>query len=1160
MKNRLQFHDLAIKLMRITLFQLLMCIVFINVSFGGKTEAQDILNKNITLNLEDQPVKVVLDHLEKLSEAQFLYSSSLIQVNRKVNINVNKKPLSEVLNTLLRPLHLNYKLSGKQIILNRIEDKVDVVSPKEQKVSGVVTDDKGEVLPGVNVIIKGTTQGTVTDVKGQFGIDVQSNDAVLILSFVGYEKKEVLVGNETNLTITLQASVNAMDELVVIGYGTQTKASLTSAVSTVNAREMTNIPASNLSNILAGRASGVYVQSATGVPGQSSTVRIRSASSWNAAPPLFVIDGVIRDQSAFDALDPNQIESLSILKDASSTAIYGSRASNGVLLVTTKIGKSGKTQVQLTSAVVVNSRPAKQFQYMPLLKSVDIINNMYAPQVKFNDYDKQWIAKNNPDGKIYLNEVYQNPFSQKHSLNISGGSDDVTYFIAGNYYDEKGFLPNVKSNRYDIRGKVLAKLNKDLSVGLNLDFNNFGRRTIYGAIVSSPDMSGFYEKLFYLGGGTAPAYIDGKPVDPSWLGGNPIEVMRNGGYAKSNNQQIDALLTAEYKVPFVKGLTFKMLYSNNTVNSFTKTFAQKHTLYKFKADPNSVAGVLTNEVTGTVDSGSPAVSFVDNSNGKTTSYQLNGMITYDKQFGEHSINVLAGYEQAEGFKTYSSIYKQNFPYYTTDQFAFTSPAAGDTKATGYEMNLPSRMSYIGRLNYDFAGKYLASFSVREDGSSNFAPSKRWGLFPSASGAWVISRESFFEKLDGKSIVDLLKLRLSYGTTGNDPSFNYLWKELYNASTASFAVGDPVGNSSILAYNGISNPNYTWETSKAFNLGVDFSFLRHWNFTAEYWTKNTYNILGKRLLNLPIEFGANYPPENYGKMKAKGFEIELSYKRAKLFKGLEMNVSANLGLATTKVVRIDAPSNSLAAEDPNGKALNAMVGYRATGIIRNQKDVDALPASYTIFGAKPELGMMNFQDVSGPGGKPDGIIDNYDKVVIAQYGNTGNTATSYNSNNTFGSNNAPISFGLNLNFTYKGLALSMLWGGLGGYKILYNDPWGRSFPGLVAPTYYENAWTPENPNGTAPKIFRSGDARENGYKVASTYNVYDATFVRLKNLQLSYDLKSIIKGKTAVKSASIFVGATNLLTFTKFKYYDPETFSGSSYPVMRTVNMGINFQF
>ncbi|WP_185955262.1 SusC/RagA family TonB-linked outer membrane protein [Solitalea koreensis] len=1136
--------------MKLTFLMLtVICMQVSASSFGQGT---------ISLKLKKTSIQKVLDEIEKQTAYRFVYSSCCMQEDKKVSVNADGADLKVVMQEALFQTGLSYILkdNGLVVITPTVSTEAYVID--EIVVKGKVSDASGP-LPGVSVSAEGTSIGTSTDADGNYSIKVPAK-ATLIFSFTGYTTKKVSVSNQSVINVNLVQDVKALDEIVVVGYGTQKKASLTSAVATVNTKEMSNIPASNLSNVLAGRASGVFVQSATGIPGQSSAVRIRSASSWNAAPPLFVIDGVVRDQSAFDALDPNQIENLSILKDASSTAIYGSRASNGVLLVTTKTGKKGKMQVQFNSVAGVYSKPAVQFQYMPLLKAADIVNNLYAPEVKYNDFDKQWIAKNNPDARIYFNEVYQNPFTQKHGLNISGGSDDVTYFIGGNFFDEKGFLPGLKSNKYNLRGNVSTKLNKDLSVGLNLNFNNNNRQSIAAALASQNDLSGFYEKLFYLGSGIAPAYIDGKPVDPGWLGGNPIEVMRNGGYVKSNDQQLDALLTAEYKVPFINGLALKMLYSKNIANSFSKSFAQKTTLYKFKPDPNSKAGVLTDEVTGTIESGSPITAYVDNTNGKTTSSQLNGIITYDKTIGQHSISALAAYEQSEGYDTYSSIYKQNFPYFTTDQFSFASSAAGDTKASGYETYLPGRISYIGRLNYDFAGKYLASFSLREDGSSNFAPGKRWGLFPSASAAWVISRESFFEKWDKKSFVDLLKLRLSYGTTGNDPSFNYLWKELYNASSTYYALGDPVGNSSMLAYNGISNPNYTWETSKAFNLGLDFGFLQHWNLTTEFWSKKTYDILGTRILTLPIEFGTNFPPENYGKMNAKGLELELSYQRAKLFTGFEMNVSGNLGLASTEVVQIDAPANSLAAENPNGKALNAMVGYHATGIIRTQSDLNALPADFTIFGAKPELGMMDFEDVSGPKGKPDGKIDTYDKVVIAKYGNAGNTAASYNANNAFASNNAPISFGLNFNFNYKGFSLDMLWGGLAGYKILYNDPWGRSFPGLVAPIYYQDAWTPENPNGTAPKLFRSGDPRESGYKVASTYNVYDGSFIRLKNLQVSYDLKNIVKGKAGFKSANVFVGATNLFTFSQFKYYDPETFSGSSYPVMKTVNAGVNFQF
>jgi len=1119
--------------------------------------------QKITLKQND----ISLEELFKVIRKQTGYNVLWVGVEagsfKKIDANFNNIPLNEVLEKSFENQSLAYEIENKTIIVRETrkpfaENNKDV--PSRVDIRGRVIDSGGKPLPGASVKVKSTGKTVITDTDGNFQLKAIDEGAILEISFIGYVSIEIKADKAELGNIELKQSDAKLDEIVVVGYGTQKKASLTSAVTTINTKEMTNIPASNLSNILAGRASGVFVETATGIPGKSSAVRIRSSSSWNDSPPLFVIDGVVRDQSSFDALDPSQIDNLSILKDAASTAIYGSRASNGVLLVTTKGGKKGKLQVQFNSVAGINSKPAKQFDYMPLLKAADIVNDLFAPDVKYNDFDKEWIAKNNPDGRIYFNEVYQKPFTQKHGLNISGGSDDVTYFIGGNYFDEKGFLPQLNSNKYNFRGNISANLNKDWSVGLKLNFNNNNRRSFVSGLSNPEDFSGFYEKLFYLGSGISPAYIDGKPVDPGWLGGNPIEVMRNGGYSKFNDQQIDALITSEYKVPFINGLTLKMLYSKNFGNSFSKAFAQKHTLYKFQPDSRSEAGVLTNTVTGTVESGSPITPFLDNTNGRTSSYQLNGMITYDKKVGQHTLSVLAGYEQSEGNYTYSSIYRQNFPYYVTDQFPFTSQAAGDTKASGFETNLPSRVSYIGRLNYDFAGKYLASFSLREDGSSNFAKDKRWGLFPAASAAWIISSEPFFAKLDKKTFVDVLKLRMSYGTTGNDPSFNWLFKELYNASNTTFAVGDPVGNSSILSYNGISNVNYTWETSKAYNVGLDFGFLQHWNLTTEFWSKKTYDILGKRILNLPVEFGTNYPPENYGKMNAKGIELELSYMRAQLFDGFEMNASANFGLATTEVVRVDAPANSLAAENPNGKPLNAMVGYHSIGIFRSQNDLNGLPAGYTIFGAAPELGMMNFEDVSGPNGKADGKIDTYDKILLAKYGNTGNTASSYNSNGSFASHNAPISFGLNLNFNYKGFSLDMLWGGLAGYKILYNDPWGRSFPGLVAPAYYEDAWTSSNPNGKAPKIFRSGDPRENGYKVASNYNIYDGSFVRLKNLQLSYDLNNLFKGKAGFKSAKIFVGATNLFTISKFKYYDPETFSGSSYPVMRTVTTGLSFQF
>jgi TonB-linked SusC/RagA family outer membrane protein len=860
---------------------------------------------------------------------------------------------------------------------------------------------------------------------------------------------------------------------------------------------------------------------------------------------LFVIDGIVRDQTSFDAISPDQIESISILKDAASAAIYGSRSSNGVILVTTKTGKKGKPTVELNSSFVVSSKPEIQFNYLSVDQGMDVYNQIFATK-QINDFDRNWIHENNPDGKIYFDAAYKNPFSQRHSLNVSGGADNITYFLGGTFFDETGFLPNVKYRSYNVRGNMQVEIAKGLTAGLNVNTGTNATNRFYSYLASDADLSGFYEKLFYLGSGFQPPYIDGKPVYPGWAGGNPIESMYNGGYNNNNDQRTDALITLEYKTPFLKGLSFKVSYSNNSDNIFRKSYATKPTLYSFKPDSRSGIGqILTDTLTGTVSTGFPAQPFVGNENTKYNSYQLNGSVSYDKAFGAHHINVFAGYEQFESGTKYSSIYKYNFPFYTTDQLGFASQSAGDTKAYGYELQ-DARLSYIARINYDYGDKYLFSASARRDGSIKFAPDMRWGTFPSVSAGWVLSKEAFFQNSKSLSFIDLMKVRFSYGTTGNDAIGGWLWQELYNVSNTAFYLGSPGSLNSLLAYGGIANPDLTWESSRSSNLGVDIKFFKKWNFTAELWKKHSYNILGNRILALPIEFGASFPAVNYGIVDAKGAEFDLGYTNGQISKYWTFDVSANFGLATTNVVRKDYAANALEAENPNGKPLDYQTGYDATGIIRTQEQLDALPANYKIFGATPELGMMNFRDVSGPVGKPDGVIDNYDKVVIAKYSSA---AT------------APMAFGFNFTLRYKSFALNALVSGVAGDKLLYNDPWGRNYSGgIILSSYFDNAWSESNPNGTAPKIFASGDARANGYVVPSTYNVHSGDFVRLKNANLSYELPRTILRKTGIKSLQVFVGGTNLFIIRSFKYYDPEVYSGSSYPGVTSITTGLNIKF
>ncbi|WP_186452529.1 SusC/RagA family TonB-linked outer membrane protein [Chitinophaga polysaccharea] len=1141
--------------MKVTAF-LILCI-------GLQSAVASTNGQNVTMSVRNMPAKEVFREIQQQTGKSLVVSEETLSKIGNLTLDVKNQPVEKVLDLCLKKDRFAYNdvdgiiaISAKAG-LTPVKEVAPVVDTPGMVITGRVVDANGTPLPGASVSREGTHDGTATDANGTFRLRVPSGNAVLLVSYVGYQQTRVTVNKAGFQAITLKPSESKVDEVVVVGYGTQKKASLTSAVSTVNAKEMTNIATSNLSNVLAGRASGTFVQTGTGIPGKASIVRIRSSSSWNSAGPLIVIDGIVRDQVAFDALDPNQVQTITILKDAASAAIYGSRSSDGVLLVTTKTGKSGKSTVQFNSVFGVYSKPEIDVKYLGMDESMDMYNSTHtgAADFRYNQYDRDWIHQHNPKGNLHYDELYHNPFNQRQSLNISGGTDRVTYFIGGTFYDEKGFLPQLSYRKYNLRSNVQVAVTRDLSIGLNLSYNNGQRHSIPG---QTDDLSGLYEKLKYIMPPTTYAYIDGKPMSPNWVT-NPVEFIKNGGYQRTTRQYMDGIINLEYKVPFIKGLSLKGVVDLYNGNDFSKAYAIQPLLYQFKLDPKSgIQQLYTNEVIGTRLSTSPAQPYVGNENGRTNSYQLNAIANYETHFGKHNLHVTGVYEQSDGYYTYSSIYKYNFPVYTTDQFPFASRASGDTKADGFENYLDARVSYVGRVNYDYGHKYLVSASVRADGSSKFSKDKRWGYFPAASLGWVLSEENFMAGLK-RSGVDMLKLRASYGSTGNDNIPAWLFKEIYNASSTPFYLGDPASLKSILAYNGIAQTNYTWEGAKSYNAGVDLNYRQHWSAVFDVWTKNTFNILGQRILETPVEFGSSYPIENYGRMSAKGMDIELGYINGKIGKDFSFDVKANFGLANTKVLVKDKALGATPAEDPVGKPLNYQVGYQTSGILRTDADVAALPAGYTIFGVKPERGMMNFVDVSGPGGKPDGIIDNYDKVVVAKYSNAPILGSPSNGG-AAQSNNAPISYGLNINLEYKGFRLNILFAGLAGYKVIYNDPWGRNGGQIPYPAYYADSYSDSNPNGKFPKLYNSSGNQRQDYSVVSSLNIFSGDFLRLKNLNLSYDFSQTLLKKSGLSSAQVFAGATNLFCLRKFRLYDPEVYSYGSYPIMTNVTLGFNVQF
>lgn len=1014
-----------------------------------------------------------------------------------------------------------------------------VVSQK-RLVTGVVLDSQGEPVVGANVFEKGEkTNGTITDISGKFSLNVSDN-ATLVVSFVGFKNQEIAVKGRDKIDIRLADDTELLDEVVVVGYMTQKKGLVTGAVSSMKMDEKLNtLPTTSAGNILVGKLSGVSVSTPNGLPGAAPSISIRTGSSWNDQNVTYVIDGVVRGGGDFNNLSPNEIEDITVLKDAASAAIYGSRSAGGVIIVTTKKGTRGKPVFNYSYGYSIDTRT----------KNSDLTSGVEAAELygringEADPAGWAWSQEeidhirtiNNGWGYDQLDAVWRNPVTQTHNFSVNGGSEKVRYFGAASYVKQEGFLKPYTYDKYNIRMNVTADITKDLEVFAGLAvYNTFQGNAVFENAEAN------YGKL-RVWQPDQPVYTDsGKHIDFGWIANNGASVDGKGGYNKSQMLKPQAVISATYKAPFLKGLSAKISYSRSWVHDLNKIYYTNYDLYQVKKSGthNHIFSTKDEDIIGTRKTTWVGKDYIQRKSSWSGDKQFNVQLSYENVFNNlHRVSgtLVTEWYEGDGASVHGG--RETFPVYMTDQFWAASSARADTWGGGDTDWQSGRFSYIGQFSYSYADKYLLSFSFREDGSMNFAPSQRWGFFPAGSLGWVISEESFFNK----SAIQFLKLRASVGLTGNDSVGGWQWQESYKSGSSAYFGSSP-SKSVGITYGSVVNPNLTWEKALSYNVGADVNFLNHWTVSADYWYRNSYDILGSRQNTLPNSFSLTMPAENYGEIHAQGFDLQLGYhgnnKDFSYYGNLTMSYGWN------KTIKQDYAENARWIDIPVGKSRSYITGWEFDKIIRTQEELDAFKAEHPNYqhnGLSPELGMMVFKDLSGPDGKPDGIINDWDKVILK------------NSNN-------PVIYGLNLGGSWKGLSVDMMFSGQLGV-----DKWATDLAGGVEwnrmwKKWYNDSWTPENQNATLPKRISSNNTKT--YETASSYWLKDASFMRLKYLTVSYNLPKNQFYNKLFDNVRFFVTGTNLFVLSSFNknYYDPEIGNGNAFPILRSVNLGVDVKF
>lgn len=993
----------------------------------------------------------------------------------------------------------------------------------QSEITGTVTDaGSGEVLIGVNVVVPGTSYGTVTDFGGIYRIEVKSEIKSLQFSYTGFDTQIIEIEDQSTIDVALETQ-NILDEVVVLGYGTQSKVKLTSAVSTVDKEALKRLPVANVSNSLEGLASGLFVRQGSGEPGFSgSSFEVR-----NFGNALVIVDG---SPGNLDELDPNEIESISVLKDAAAASVYGVQGGNGVVLITTRKGEVGKPELNYSNQFTNSTFTAypdffNSVQYATVLN--EGLNN--AGLTPFYTDEQVEAFRSGSDPINFPNEDWRSlvikdwGFQQRHNLNLNGGSEKIRYFVSAGFLDQgSNYTEDVLSyQQYNVR----ANINADVTDDLNLQFNIAGRRRLNEA----PGYSAYniFRELSRALPTNLAYYPDGTPARPSFSPNHILEGMRdfNAGYFRQRNNNVDAKLSLEYDVPAIRGLKIKSYGSLvNNVN-YQKIWGKSYELFSL----NRLTGDYVEFIASPEGSFSETVLTHAMSYGNH--YVAQQSATYDRIFNNHSISalVLGELQNNQGENFFGR--RQDFQSDLIDQLFAGSNENKDANGGEYREN---RLGLVGRASYDYKATYFLESSFRYDGSSRFAPGKQWGFFPSVSAGWRISEEAFFSPL--KSTIENLKLRASVGTAGNDGTAAYQWLSgfTYNSFFAINETAIPTIDNTSLA-----NEDLTWETITTYDVGLDAEFFdRQLSFSFDYFYRDRDDVLAFASGSVPSTLGVGLAAQNFYQFSNEGFEVTANYNKA-VNQNLDFNAGLNFSYSRETAEFIDeAPiMDEFMRENltVTGGFTGLRRGYISDGLFQTEDEIEASAIQDNNGNTSLQPGDVKYVDLN-----EDGIIDVRDQQV---FGNGDKPAYNYS---------------LNLGANYKRFSMSMLLTGAAGYDLYIDgeaqSPLRNGFNGY---TYQLDYWTPDNTDAAYPRI-SDGGFNDNNYRY-SDFWMRSGTHLRLRNINLSYALPVSGSAK-GFKDVRLFATGHNLLVLKSFsEEFDPQMQSSTGwyYPQTRSFTFGIN---